>query len=51
VELFALIMYVLAFVCFLGAAFGASRPRVNLIALGLAFAILPTMVATAKLVL
>lgn len=50
--LFALIMYVLALLCFLGAAFGSPRvPHVNLVALGLAFAILPTLVATAKLVL
>lgn len=50
-ELFALIMYVLALLCFLAEAFGATRPRVSLGWLGLAFAILPTLVATAKLVL
>jgi hypothetical protein len=49
-HLFALIMYVLAFICFLLSAFSVPM-RVKALALGLAFAILPTLVATAKLVL
>lgn len=47
-ETFALIMYALAFVCFLLGAFGSPRvpnSTVNPTALGLALAITPTLVA------
>ncbi len=51
-NVFALIMYVLALVCFLFGAFGSTRaPHVNLIALGLAFAVTPTLVSAADVVL
>lgn len=49
-QVFALIMYVLALLCFLAAAFGVPA-RVVLGWLGLAFALLPTLVATADAVL
>lgn len=49
---FALIMYLLAVVCWLLAAFGAVWPRgVDLIALGLVFFALPALVQTADAVL
>jgi len=48
---FMMIMYILAVLCFLGAAFGASRPRVNLIGLGLAFFAAPALVAAIDAVL
>lgn len=49
--LFFMIMYVLALVCFLLAAFGRPvPPRVNLVALGLVFFVVPTLVQTAAAV-
>lgn len=50
-NVFALIMYALALVCFLIAAFGGSWPRVNLMALGLAFFVTPFLVQTASVVI
>lgn len=51
-EIFVLIMYLFAVLCFLAAAFGGSRaPHVNLVALGLAFAFTPALVAAIDAVL
>lgn len=44
--LFYLIMYILALVCFLLATFG-NIPRINVMALGLAFFVVPAIVQTA----
>lgn len=41
---FFLIMYLLAVVCFLVAAFNVTIPRANLMALGLAFFAVPNLV-------
>lgn len=49
---FYLIMYVVALVCFLVAAFGGWEPRrVNLLALGLVFFTVPPLVQTAAVVI
>ena len=49
---FILIMYVLALVCFLLASFGSPRvPHVNLMALGLVFFTVPSLVLAAQAVL
>lgn len=46
-DVFALVMYIFAVVCFAVAAAGRGAPaRVNLVALGLAFAVLPALVRT-----
>jgi hypothetical protein len=50
-NVFALIMYALALICFLVSAFSTNPPRVNLLALGLAFFTLPALAATADAVL
>lgn len=47
-DLFALIMYVLALLLFLAAAFGGTRFRFHPGWLGLACALLPTLVDTAS---
>lgn len=41
---FFLIMYLLALICALLAAFGVGIPRVNLLALGFAFFVVPSLV-------
>jgi hypothetical protein len=44
-DVFTLVMYLFAFVCFVLATVGTHRvPHVNLMALGLAFALLPALV-------